>query len=176
MTTTPLVVRMALAEDWPAAFRIVWAASFAKAAADQGPGAGAGAVAIDMENLPPWPQRRRLCLSHGRRCAEVFDDQELAGAWTMLGADPSGPGWRTSAGKETYVPVFMALADAIVADPALLDDETFAEAVDAWRFLERAGSAGEDDLIVAARRYGAMAKIDRGKILAWARRWAEARR
>jgi hypothetical protein len=133
MTTTPLVVRMALAEDWPAAFRIVWAASFATAAADQGP--GTGAVAIDMENLPPWPQRRRLCLSLARRCVEGADDQELAGAWTMLGADPSGPGWRTSAGNKTYVPVFMALADAIVADPALLDDETFAEAVDGWRFF-----------------------------------------
>jgi hypothetical protein len=74
------------------------------------------------------------------------------------------------------VPVFMALADAIVANPTLLDDEAFAEAVDGWRFLERAGSDGEDDLIVAARRYGAMAKIDRAKILAWARRWSEARR
>jgi hypothetical protein len=174
MTAKPLIVRMALAEDWQAAFRIVWDVSFERAAADMG--IPAGGISIGMENLPPWPQRRRLCLSHAHRCAEVFDDEELAGAWTMLGADPSGPGWRTSAGKETYVPVFMALADAIVADPALLDDETFAEAVDGWRFLERAGSDGEDDLIVAARRYGAMAKIDRAKILAWARRWAEARR
>jgi hypothetical protein len=165
---------MALAEDWPAAFRIVWSAAFEKAAADEG--TDVGGVAIDMDNLPPWPERRRLCLSLGRRCAEDYDDQELAGAWTMLGADPSGPGWRTSVGKETYQPVFMALATAIVADPALLDDETFAEAVDGWRFLERAGSDGEDDLIVAARRYGAMAKIDRVKILAWARRWSEPRR
>src|SRR6201999_2850046 len=123
-----------------------------------------GGVAIDMDTLPPWAQRLRLCLSLACRCAEGSDDQELAGAWTMLGADPSGPGWRTSAGKETYVPVFMALADAIVADPALLDDEAFAEAVDGWRFLGRASSDGEDDLIVAARRYGAMAKIDNAKI------------
>jgi hypothetical protein len=173
MTTQPLIVRMAVAEDWPAAFRIVWAASFAKAAADMG--IPAGGVSIGMGDLPPWPQRRRLCLSLARRCAEDYDDQELACAWTMLGADPSGPGWRTSAGNKTYVPVFMALADAIVADPALLDDAAFAEAVDGWRFLERAGSDGEDDLIVAARRYGAMAKIDGAKILAWARRWSEAR-
>jgi hypothetical protein len=165
---------MALAEDWRAAFRIVWDVSFERAT--PGMGIPAGSISIGMENLPPWPQRRRLCLSHGHRCAEVFDDEELACAWTMLGADPSGPGWRTSAGNRTYGPVFRALARAILADPTLLDDETFAEAVDGWRFLERAGSDGEDDLIVAARRYGAMAKIDRAKILAWARRWAEPRR
>ena len=33
MTTIPLVVRMALAEDWPAAFRIVCEVSVEKAAA-----------------------------------------------------------------------------------------------------------------------------------------------
>jgi hypothetical protein len=87
MTTTPLVVRMAPAEDWPAAFRIVCDVSFERAAADMG--IPAGGISIGMEDLPPWPQRRRLCLSHAHRCAEVFDDQELAGAWTMLGADPS---------------------------------------------------------------------------------------
>jgi hypothetical protein len=87
MTTTPLIARMVLAADWPAAFRIVWSASSEKATADQS--LDAGGVAIAMDNLPPWPQRRRLCLSLARRCAEVFDDQELAGAWTMLGADPS---------------------------------------------------------------------------------------
>jgi hypothetical protein len=37
--------------------------------------------------------------------------------------------------------------------------------------LEHAGSDGEDDLIVVARRYGAMAKIDGDEVLAWARRW-----
>jgi hypothetical protein len=37
--------------------------------------------------------------------------------------------------------------------------------------VEHAGSDGEDDLIVAARRYGAMAKIDGDAVLAWARRW-----
>jgi hypothetical protein len=136
-------------------------------------GIPAGGIAIDMDNLPPWPERRRLCLSLGHRCAEEHDDQ-LACAWTMLGADPSGPGWRTRAGNKTYGPVFRALASAIVADPTLLDNETFAEAVAGWRFLERAGSDGEDDLIVAAQRSGAMAKIDRAKILAWARRWSEA--
>jgi hypothetical protein len=174
MTTTPLIVRMVLAEDWSEAFRIVWSASFEKAAADQG--LDAGGVALDMGDLPPWPQRRRLCLSLASRCAEDYEDEELARAWTMLGADPRGPEWRTPAGDKTYAPVFRALADAIVSDPALLDDAAFAEAVDGWHFLERAGSDGEDDLIVAARRYGAMAKIDKDRILAWARAWSEARR
>jgi hypothetical protein len=174
MTTTPLVVRMARAEDWPAAFRIVWDVSFERAAA--GMGIPAGGIAIGMENLPPWPQRRRLCLSHARRCAEVFDDDELAGAWTMLGADPSGPGCRTRDGDKTFGPIFRALADAILAGPALLSDALFAQAVEGWHALQHAGSDGEDDLILATRRYGAMAKIDKATILAWARRWAEARR
>ena len=174
MTTTPLIVRMALAEDWPAAFRIVWAASFAKAAANDGP--DAGGVAIDMDNLPPWPQRRRLCLSLARRCAEGSDDQELAGAWTMLGADPSGPECRTRDGDKTFGPIFRALADAILAAPALLSDELFAQAVEGWHVLQHAGSEGEDDLIIATRRYGATAPINRDEVLAWARRWSEARR
>jgi hypothetical protein len=38
-----------------------------------------------------------------------------------------------------------------------------------WRFLERAGSDGEQDLIVAAQRYGAALKIDIAEMLAWAR-------
>jgi hypothetical protein len=86
MTTTPLIVRMALAADWSAAFRTVWNVSVEKATA--GIGIPAGGISIAMENLPPWPERRRLCLSHGHRCAEVFDDQELARAWTMLGRRP----------------------------------------------------------------------------------------
>jgi hypothetical protein len=48
-----------------------------------------------------------------------------------------------SEADSTYRPVFRALADAILADPALLDDEAFAEAVDGGRFLERAGSDGK---------------------------------
>ena len=73
----------------------------------------------------------------------------------MLGADPSGPACRTSDGDKTYGPIFRALADAILACPALLNDALFAEAVEGWHVLQHAGSDGEDDLIIATRRYGA---------------------
>jgi hypothetical protein len=115
MTTTPLIVRVALAADWNEAFRIVRSASFATAAADHG--LDAAGVSLAMGDLPPWPQRRRLCRSLARRCGEEDGDKELARAWTMLGADPRGPKWRTRDGDETYAPVFRAPADAIVADP-----------------------------------------------------------
>jgi hypothetical protein len=168
MTTTPLIVRVALAADWNEAFRIVRSASFATAAADHG--LDAAGVSLAMGDLPPWPQRRRLCRSLARRCAEEYGDEGLAGAWTMLGADPRGPEWRTRAGGRTYAFIFRALADAIVADPALVDDAAFAAAVEGWHVLQHAGSDGEDDLIVVARRYGVMAKIDGDEVLAWARR------
>jgi hypothetical protein len=168
MTTTPLIVRMALAADWRAAFRIVWDVSFEKAT--PGMGMPPGSIAIGMGNLPPWPERRRLCLSLARRCGEEDGDKELACAWTMLGADPRAPEWRTRAGDGSYATVFRALAVAIAADPTLVDDAAFAAAIEGWHVLEHAGSDGEDDLIVVARRYGAMAKIDRDEILAWAHR------
>lgn len=71
------------------------------------------------------------------------------------------------------MPALRAIGRAIPADPALLDDEKFCEAVEGWRFLEVAGSEGEDDLIVAAQKYGAMGKIDRDSIGAWATMWSE---
>jgi hypothetical protein len=167
MTTTPLIVRMVLAADWNEAFQIVWSAAFAAA----GHRLDATGVSLGMGDLPPWPQRRHLCRSLARRCGEEYGDKELARAWTMLGADPRGPEWRTRDGDETYAPVFRALAEAIVADPALVDDAALAAAVEGWHVLEHAGSDGEDDLIVVARRYGARAKIDGDEVLAWARRW-----
>jgi hypothetical protein len=171
MTTKSLIVRVVLAADWPAAFRIVSLTASAKAAAGQG--LDAGGVALGMGDLPPWPQRRNLCLSLARRYADEPGDDELAAAWFTLGADPGGAGWRTAEGHKNYTPVLVALARAILANPALLDDEAFAAAVDGWRFLERAGSDGEDDLIVAARLYGAMAKIDKPRLLSWARTWSQ---
>jgi hypothetical protein len=173
MTATPLIARLALAKDWTEAFRILWPASFAKAATN--PGLAAGDSAIDTDDLVAWPQRRHLCLSLARRCAEEDGDDELACAWTMLGAAPRRPGWRTGNGDKTYMPVLQSLAGAILADAALLDDAAFVDAVDGWRCLERAGSDGEDDLIVAAQRYGAMAKIDKDRLLPWAHAWAGAR-
>jgi hypothetical protein len=128
MTTTPLIVRVALAADWSEAFRIVRSAAFATAAA--GHGLDAAGVSLGMGDLPPWPERRRLCRSLDRRCGEEYGDQELARAWTMLGADPRGPEWRTSEDNKTYAFIFRALADAIVADPALVDDAAFAAAVE----------------------------------------------
>jgi hypothetical protein len=137
MTTTPLIVRMALATDWSEAFRIVRSAAFAIAAADRG--LDAASVSLGIGDLP-WPERWRLCLSLARRCAEDYDD-EVARAWTMLGADPRGPKWRTRDGDETYAPVFRALADAIVADPALVDDAAFAAAVEGWFWSTPAATA-----------------------------------
>jgi hypothetical protein len=49
MTTTPLIVRVALAADWPAAFRIAWSVAFAQAAA--GHGLDAGGVSLAMGDL-----------------------------------------------------------------------------------------------------------------------------
>lgn len=161
----PLIVRVALCDDWMAAFRLVWEATFGRIAADHAP---------PMEYLK-WSGRRGFCLSYAERCADEYDDKELADAWATLGAEPAGPKWRTPEGHKIYLLVFASLAAAIVADPALLDDQAFAEAINGWLFLERAGSDGEDDLIAAARRYSAMVKIDKAEILAWARSWAQAR-
>jgi hypothetical protein len=157
----PLIVRVVTTADWMEAFHLVWEATVGRIAVG---------VAPPMEHLR-WANRRGLCLSLARRCAENYGHQELARAWTILGADPRGPEWRTNDADKTYAPVFRALADAIVVDPALVDDAAFAGAVEGWHVLEHAGSDGEDDLIVVARRYGSMAKIDRDEVVAWARRW-----
>jgi hypothetical protein len=147
------------AADWMEAFRLVWEATFRRIAVG---------VAPPMEHLS-WANRRSLCLWYAARCIDENGDQELAAAWFTLGAYPRGFEWRTAEGHKNYTPVLVALARAIVTDPTLLDDESFANIVEGLRFLERAGSDGEDDLIRAARVHGGMAKIDKDRLLAWAR-------
>ena len=164
MSDRPLIVRVVIAGDWMEAFRLAWTTTFGLIAADHAP---------PMQYLK-WPARRGLCLACAKRCAEDCGNNDLVGAWSALGAEPAGLGRRSLARDKAYAEVFAALARAVVADPALLDGEAFSVAVHGWRFLERAGSDGEDDLIVAARLYGGMTKIDRPKLLTWAHAWSRA--
>ena len=169
-TDRPLIPQVVLAADWHAAYTLVWQAAYAEEAARQGLSFAAREWVLKGPKRTAWPEVRKVCLMYAADAAKMGND-ELACAWTMLGADPSGPGWRTPEGGRTYLPVFRGLARTILADTSLLDDDRFCEAVEGWRFLELAGSDGEDDLIVAAQRYGAMSKVDKERILAWARIW-----
>ena len=151
---------MLLAPDWEAAYQL---------AAATLPGARAGIAAPE----PPasWEIRRPYCLQMSAFVRNELRSHSRAAAWAILGADPAGPEWRKREGYENYGQVLRGIADAIVTEPSLLDDEAFREAVDGWRFLEHAGSDGDEDLIVSARKYGAMGKADAAEILSWAQRW-----
>lgn len=155
-----LIRDMLMASDWEAAYRL---------AAATLPGARDGAALSE----PPasWELRRPYCLQMSAFVRNELRSHSRAAAWAILGADPAGPGWRKREGYENYGLVLKGIADAIVAQPPLLEDERFRDAVQGWRFLERAGSDGEDDLIVSARKYGAMGRNDASDILAWAQRW-----
>jgi len=161
----PLIVRVVTAGEWMEAFRLAWTTTLGQIAADHAP---------PMQYLK-WSARRGLCLAYAARCAEDSGNNDLVDAWSALGAEPTALGQRSLDGDKTYADVFAALARSIVTDPALLDDEAFAVAVHGWHFLERAGAVGENDLIVAARLYGGMTKIDRAKLLTWARAWPKAK-
>ncbi|MCK9918045.1 hypothetical protein MXD81_53785 [Microbacteriaceae bacterium K1510] len=165
MSEKPLLVRVVTAGDWMEAFRLAWTTTFGQIAADHAP---------PMQYLK-WSARRSLCLAYAARCAEDSGNSDLVGAWSALGAEPTGLGRRSSDSDNAYADVFAALARSIVADPALLDDEAFAVAVHGWHLLKRAGADGENDLIVAARLYGGTTKIDRSKLLTWARAWSQAK-
>lgn len=165
MSEKPLIVCAVTAGDWMEAFRLAWTTTFGQIAADHAP---------PMQYLK-WSARRSLCLAYAARCAEDSENNDLVGAWSALGAEPAGPGRRSFGGNQVYADVFAALAHSIVANPALLDEEIFAVAVHGWRFLERAGADGKDDLIVAARLYGGTMEIDRAKLLTWARTWSQAK-
>jgi hypothetical protein len=151
---------MLIAPDWESAYRL---------AAATLPSARDGVAVSD----PPasWEIRRPYCLQMSAFVRNELKSSSTAAAWAILGADPAGPGWRKREGYENYGQVLRGIADAIVAEPSLTDDEAFREAVDGWRFLEHAGSDGDEDLIVSARRYGAMGKADAAEILSWAQRW-----
>jgi hypothetical protein len=155
-----LVHRVIMAPDWVTAFRTVLAAMPAAHDAD--------AV---LGKLQAWEDRRRACLQMTALCRDDLKSPSRTAAWAILGADPAGPGWRKREGYQNYSQVLKGIADVIAAQPTLLEDEQFRDAVGGWRFLERAGSDGEEDLIVSARKYGAMGRNDASEVLAWAQRW-----
>lgn len=159
MIQMPIIVRIVLAKDWLDALKTLWIATFGRIAANR----------ADMMTYIKWPERQRLCRAFAEQCIEDCNDEELAIAWHCLAEDPAGP--------ELYRLIFRALASAIVADPALLDDGTFAEAVAGWRFLaNNPESIHEQDSIAAARARGtALIPESKAETLAWARIWAEAR-
>lgn len=161
MSEKPLIVGVVTAGDWMEAFRLAWTTTFGQIAADHAP---------PMQYLK-WSARRGLCLAYAARCAEDSENNDLIGAWSALGAEPAGLGQRSLDGDKAYTDLFAALACSIATDPALLDEEAFALAVHGWHCLERAGTDGEDDLIIAARLYGGMTEIDRPRLLTWARTW-----
>lgn len=169
---SPLIVRVVMAADWHDALTLVSQAAHARSAARHGFPVDNEPWTIKRADVVDWKNSRAGALLCASAAAED-GDEDLAAAYFALGADPSGVGWRTLAGSKTYVPVMRALGKAIVADVSLLADEKFAEAAEGWRFLEIAGSNGEDDLIVAAKTYGAMGRIDRDSIRAWAQMWSE---
>lgn len=174
MSDHPLIVRVVMASDWFEALSLTTKVAVERATARHGYAFEPTKWQMTKRHRIEWANARAGALLCASAAAED-GDEELAAAYFALGADPSGVGRRTLAGSRTYVPVLRALGQAIVDDPTLLDDEKFCEAAEGWRFLEIAGSAGEDDLIVAAKDYGARGRIDRDSIMAWAQMWSEVR-
>lgn len=172
MSDHPLIVRVVMAADWHEALSVTSKTAVERATARHGYAFEPTEWKLTKPDRIDWKNARAGALLCASAAAED-GDEELAAAYFALGADPSGVGWRTLAGSRTYVPVMRELGRAIVADPALLDDERFCETAEGWRFLEIAGSDGHDDLIVAAKMYGAMGRIDRDSIRAWAKMWSE---
>ena len=157
MREVPLIVRVVLAENWLAAYRILFVATFGRLSADR----------AEMMTYIKWPERRRLCGSFADQCIGEANDEELARAWHCLADDPCGPG--------LYRLVFCTVGAAIVADPTLIDDDAFAKAVAGWRSLATAGQSGQPDFIAAARARGATLTVEKAEMLAWSRLWAEGR-
>ena len=172
----PLIARAMLAEDFPAAFRLVWEVA----------GSPADVDLTDLKELSGRaPDRmlfglaREICRDKAVEAVRA-GKRDLAEAWRLLSAPPEGHRWRTPEGHWIFSRVLIALARAIDADPTLLDDDSFCEAVVGWRFLDKAGSDGEEDLIVCAKSHGAALKVDKGDLRVWAKRpmeewkWREA--
>ena len=165
----PLIARAMLAEDFPAAFRLVWESA----------GSPADVDLTDLKELSGRaPDRmlfglaREICRQKAVEAVRV-GKRDLAEAWRLLSAPPEGNRWRTPEGHWIFSRVLIALARAIDADPTLLDDDRFCEAVVGWKFLDRAGSDGEEDLIVCAKSHGAALKVDKGELRVWAKRQIE---
>ena len=176
MTETPLIARVALAETWFDAFRLVATPLFDRAAKDLG---------LKCSNLPTlivnppadWEERRKPCRRYALHFAEA-GDWSLAGAWAMLAVDPIIlPLARAEEEGLLYGLALLGVANAIADEPDLADDKAFCKAVFGWRFLERHGRLAvhkdEHDPIIVARRIAAPLTIDRDETLSFARAWAE---
>ena len=173
---TPLIARVALAETWFDAFRVVATPLFDQAATD---------LRVKRSSLPTlivnppadWEERREPCRRYALHFAEA-GDWSLAGAWAMLAVDPMIlPLARAEEEALLYDLALLGVASAIADEPDLADDEALCKAVFGWRFLERHGRLAvhrdEADPIIVARRIGAPLTIDRDETLTWARAWAE---
>jgi hypothetical protein len=163
-----LIVRVMMAGDWHAAFVMVSQAAFRDTTDRLGVPSSDAAWSVNPPDKIAWENVRQVC----RLNAEASIDPDLAAAWWMLGADPAGPGWRKPESYKDWERLLAAIGKAIATHPVLLDDAVFRQAVAGWRFLERAGSDGEDNLIVCAKVHGAHFKTDRDELLAWARIWS----
>ena len=161
---TPRIICAVLSPDWVSAYRQAVGAAIE---ADVGELVQHGETAI--QNLA-WPERRAACLRVADECATLSADRGLTGTWAMLGADPSG--FRKTASAKNYWRIWRGLATAIHSAPELADYDPLCLAIEAWRFIERAGSDGDDDLISAAHRFGAYGRVDRPGLLKWVHAWA----
>lgn len=167
----PLIVRLLMSADWREAFRLVWAETFKVPATDMG--VTAPQVDIIMNEPPSWSERRAICLRMGRRCAED-DLSELACAWAALAVDPAWPKDDEPARERAkmFLPVNLALGDAIAEDCSLPDDIAFAHTVMGWRFMEAFGVAGPDqDPIVVGQAAGAETDVNKDELFRWALQW-----
>ena len=166
----PMIVRAMLAKDFPAAFMMVWEASGSPAEFDPSDAAKLSGRAPDRML---FSIAREICRGQAAAYAEA-GKSDTADAWLLLAAPPEGPGWRSPAAHQTWARVLIALARVIYGDPTLLDDDRFCEAVNGWKFLEQAGSDGEEDLIACAKAHGAALRFTKEGLLDWAKRQTEA--
>lgn len=158
----PLIIRMALADDWPAAAALALAETM-PALPDAAEAAAAVMTPLD------WSSRRRHAAWFVDRLRQDAR-HDVADAWAMLAADPRG--WQH--GHREYEAVFRGLARAVVERGELLDDDAVVEMIDGWRFIERAGTDGVMDVVAAARWYGEMCAVAKARefLPVWARSWA----
>ena len=167
----PVIVRVLMADDWLAAFGIVFAQTFAAAAGMMGAPADPSKIALQFGEGPTdWAIRRGAAARMDLSCADA-DKAELARAWALLALDPKWREGRCIDAGNSRAPPFAALADAIAKDPSLVDDEAFCRRVAALRFLSQFGIGGPiQDVIDAAAMLGGTMQADSDELLDWARR------
>jgi len=163
----PLIVRVALARDWENAFEIVFVATFKLAANEMG--LPANEVGIEISKpAADRDERRAACRQFARRLLDDYGDSAMAAAWAMLAANPAPQPARSDDDEAMLGLALTGLARAITAEPVLLDDDAFFQAMCGWHFIELAGVAGPLDAIAAAQAIGATITMDRDDMLAWA--------